>query len=276
MVAIKKQSVPYIKIIAFLAVFLLLYAINFVLPLEKSFLHLHYRNISHRMWSWYEILIAGLALHIFTIKKVNLKDLIISIILGLITSLYFYDDMPGILMGIIPGVATAVCFYSGCQIFRRYSQQNKFFDLGTKDTIKSLLLGALYAIPFAIFRNLAMGNIHYTGGIISASLVALVPGIYEEVVFHFFLLAFVTYLFEGNIPQNKLALSLTYILAIVPHSLIRLPLILTQNPLEAVWEFTITSLLCGLPMLWLVKNKNLQTSIGFHWSIDFIRMLFWR
>ena len=56
---IKKQSIPYLKIIAFLAIFSLMYAINFVLPLEKSLLP--FFSINNRAWHWCEFLILVLA-----------------------------------------------------------------------------------------------------------------------------------------------------------------------------------------------------------------------
>ena len=99
---------------------------------------------------------------------------------------------------------------------------------------------------------------------------ALSPGISEEVIWHFFLLSFIVDLFKGSIPKNKLAVSLTYILNVVPHCLIHLPNVILE------WRYFSSCLhqLCGFQMVWLVKNKNLQDSIGFHWLVDMIRLLF--
>lgn len=242
-----------------------MYAINFILPIEKNLLN--FRDITDRMWHWLELLISGLAIfYIFKMKNFSLKDLVVSIILGFMSCTYY---------SYISGIATTICYYSACQILRHYSHKDKFFDVGVKDTVKSLLLGILYAIPFAIVNNFGMffGSVRFTS-IKFASLTALSPGISEEVIFHFFLLAFAAHLFKGNIPRNKFAVLLTYILAIVPHSLIHLPLAFTKNPIGALMQFTVISLLFGIPMTWIVKNKNLQTSISFHWFVDFIRMLF--
>ena len=103
---------------------------------------------------------------------------------------------------------------------------------------------------------------------------ALAPGISEEVIWHFFLLAFVVDIFKGNIPKNKLALPLTYVLTVVPHCLIHLPNVIMDNLFMALLQLLFTAILFGFPMAWLVKNKNLQTSVGFHWSIDFLRWIF--
>lgn len=274
---IKKQSIPYLKIIAFLAIFSLMYAINFVLPLEKSLLP--FFSINNRAWHWCEFLILVLAIfYIFKIKSLTFKDVSISIVLGLIV----YFSQPNMGYGYISSIVTTVCYYSACQIFRHYSQQDKFFDLEVRNTAKSFFKGVLYAIPFALINILA---IYFTYAnqqiynfdmlnIIPQATSALAPGISEEIIWHFFLLAFVVDLFGGSIPKNKLALSLTYILTVIPHCLIHLPTVFVENPMMAVIQLIFTSVLFGFPMVWLVKNKNLQTSIGFHWAVDFLRFLF--
>ena len=277
MVIIKKQFIPHLKILAFLAIFLLMYAINFVLPLEKSFLP--FFNIDNRAWHWCEFLILVLAVfYIFKIRSLNFRDVYISVVLGLIV----YLSQPDMGYGYISSIVTTVCYYSACQILRHYSQQDNFFDLGVKNTAKSFFKGALYAIPFALINILA---IYFTYAnqqiynfkmlnIIPKAKIALAPGISEEIIWHFFLLAFVVDLFGGSIPKNKLVLSLTYILTVIPHCLIHLPTVFAENSMMAVIQLIFTSVLFGFPMVWLVKNKNLQTSIGFHWAVDFLRFLF--
>ena len=79
---IKKQSIPCLKIIAFLAIFSLMYAINFALPLEKSLLP--FFNVDNRAWHWCEFLILGLAIfYIFEIKNLTFKDVSIINYFGL-------------------------------------------------------------------------------------------------------------------------------------------------------------------------------------------------
>ena len=265
MIEAKKSITAYWKITICLIVFFISYAVNFILPFEKTLFN--FRDITERMWLWCETLISGLAIfYIFKIKKFSPKDLIVSIILGIMSSTYY---------SYISGICTTICYYSACQIFRKYSQQDKYFDLGAKNTLKSLLWGIVYAVPFAIANNLGMffGNVRVTN-IVAAFLYALSPGISEEVIFHFFLIALVNIIFRGNIPKNKFGILLTYILTIVPHSLIHLPLNFIQNPIGALLQFAITSVVFSIPMVWLVRNKNLQTAIAFHWFVDFIRILF--
>ncbi len=272
-----KNYSPHSIIILSLIIFSAMFIFNYFSPLEKSLIY--YCNIDNRAWHWCEILISGLAIfYIFKIKSFNLKDLFTSILLG---ATVYLSQFGGIWYGYISAFVTIVSYYSACQIFRHYGQQNKFFDLKIKDTIKSFFIGTLYAIPFAMINNLAiyLANGHQTYDfsifdILPQARNALAPGVSEEIIWHFFLLAFVTALFKGNIPKDKFTQILTYILAVVPHCLIHLPTTFITNPSMAVVTLIFTSVLFGFPMVYLVKNKNLQTSIGFHWAVDFIRFLF--
>ncbi len=272
-----KRYHPYFIISICLIVFSVMFIFNYFLPLEKSLFH--YYNIDSRAWHWCEMLISGLAIfYIFKIKNFNLKDLLVSISLGLIV---YFSQLNSNWYGILSSLATIISYYSACQIFRHYNQQNKFFDLKVNDTIKFFFLGALYAIPFALINNLAIyfanGHQAYNFSVFNVlpqAKNALAPGISEEIIWHFFLLAFVTNLFKGNIPKNKSAQVLTYVLTVLPHCLIHLPTMFIKQPLMAIFILIFTSVLFGFPMVYLVKNKNLQTSIGFHWAVDFIRFLF--
>ena len=230
-----KRYHPYFIIAICFIVFSVMFTFNYFLPLEKSLIYYH--SIDNRAWHWCETLISGLAIfYIFKIKNFNLKDLLVSISLGL--TVYFSQLNSG--YGILSSLATIISYYSACQMFRHYTQQNKFFDLKVNDTIKSFFLGALYAIPFALINNLA---IYFANGcqtysfsvfnVLPQAKNALAPGISEEIIWHFFLLAFVTDLFKGNIPKNKSAQVLTYVLAVLPHCLIHLPTMFLENPLMA-------------------------------------------
>ncbi len=274
---LERNLKPYLMIMAAFVVFAGMFAFNFILPSEKSLLFDFY-NINNRVWHWCELLICVSAVYyIFKIRKLSLRDLSTAVVLG--TTVYFANSVG---YGYISAVVTAVAYYSACQIFRFYSQQNKTFNIGFKKILKSFGLGVLYAIPFAVINNLA---IYFSNGqtyplkisrIIPCAWSALAPGISEEIIFHFFLLAFATALFKGKIDEKKSTKILVYFLLVVPHCLIHLPTIFIENPSMALFILAFTSILFGFPMAWLVKNKNLQTAIVFHWFIDFIRFLFVR
>ena len=98
----------------------------------------------------------------------------------------------------------------------------------------------------------------------------LKPGIHEEIICHFFLLAFVTLVFKGVVPKNKFSTFLIYFLCGVPHQILHYPEVFIQNPINGLINTIIVELLLGVPMIWLIRNKNLQTAIAFHWMVDFV------
>jgi len=60
----------------------------------------------------------------------------------------------------------------------------------------------------------------------------------------------------------------------VPHSLNHLPDVFLHDPVTGFVLLTATSLLFGLPMALLQIKRSLETSIAFHWFINFTRFLF--
>ena len=271
----RKDYKPYLYIGAFLAVFAIMFAVNFILPIQKTILVYHFNSINARIYHWSILLICSIAIYyIFKVRKFNLLDLIFAMAFG---CLAFHAGWNGY----ITSITTALCYYSACQIFRKYKQENKYFSVSVKALIKSLLLGVVLAVPFSVINNLAIlfsGNSGFKefniSNVIPSALHALSPGTSEEIIWHFFLLAFVTQVFRGDIPKNKTTTFLIYFLCVVPHTLLHLPSTFVNNPMGAIVPFLFMSLLFGLPMTWLVRNRNLQTSMAFHWFIDFARFLF--
>ncbi len=271
----KKDYKPYLCIGAFLAAFAVMFALNFIMPIDKTIFVYHFKSLNARALHWSELSLCVLSsYYILKMKKFVFLDFIVGAVFGYIAYYAGFNEY-------ISAITTALCYYSACQIFRKYKQENKYFNLDIKKLLKSLLIGTVLAIPFAIINVLASitmsGNNFKSfnfSNIIPAALHALPPGTSEEIIWHFFLLAFVTWVFKGKIPKNKPTAFLIYFLCAVPHTLLHLPETFVNNPMGAIIFFLFMCLLFGVPMTWLVKNKNLQTSMAFHWFIDFIRFIF--
>lgn len=279
-IKLRKNYMPYIFIGIFLAAFAIMFAINFILPLDKM-AFIHFNDITSRLWCYSDILISLFAiLYILNIKKFTKIDLIVSIILGIIIELSGYLADKNFLGNPITAIATAICYYSGCQIFRLYNQENKYFAIKIKTFFKTILFGIALAIPFSIInapyeifvKSHQLANFNLIN-IVYVAFCILYPGIHEEIVWHFFLLALATRSFKGNIPRNKATICFVYFLCAVPHAMIHLPDVFVLNPIGGLFN-TLVLMLFGIPMVWLVRNKNLQTSIAFHWMIDFVKYLF--
>ncbi len=257
------------KIIALFAVFMLLFSFP-ILNIRFGFI-----GVLASLWYWNYIL-AGLVsvFYVFKMHKFYVLDLVTAIVFGVAMSLQ---------SGFNPviGSITVIAYYSACCIFRKYSYENKIFKINCRTVLNhvgfGLLIGILPAIlnvleyyiqdgytlpPFSIDR------------FFPAAVQALQPGISEEIVFRFFLYAFVLNAFKGMIPKTKFATVLTYALLIIPHCIMHYPTSdFVTNPIGTVLNLTYMCCVFGIPAVWLLKNKSLYSAIAFHWFVDFIR--FW-
>lgn len=150
------------------------------------------------------------------------------------------------------------------------------FQSSPENILRSILFGVAAALPLAAINNLFFymnsSAIVFTDGIRSA-LLALSPGISEEIIFRYFIIALCGHWLQSESRQG-LGFWMMIFLAVAPHSLNHLPDLFLTNPAMAVFLLAATCLLFGLPMALLQVKRNLETAVAFHWFIDFARFLF--
>lgn len=113
----QKNYNPYLCILGFLAAFITMFTLNFILPVKSIILINHFGDITARVTNWCYLLVCILAsYYILKIGKFTLLDLIVGIILGCIGWYVGYN-------GYISSITVFVCYYSACQIFRKYKQE---------------------------------------------------------------------------------------------------------------------------------------------------------
>ena len=143
-------------------------------------------------------------------------------------------------------------------------------------TTRNLGFGLLLAIPLAALNNffffLQNGAPRFHNIFLSAA-EALSPGIHEEAVFRYFILAVCFTVLQGT-THSRLAMAAAIAMAVIPHSLLHLPDLFLDNPAMAVAMLVATSILFGLPMALLQVKRSFETAVAFHWLIDFIRFWF--
>ncbi len=133
-----------------------------------------------------------------------------------------------------------------------------------------ILLAVYYIIRVGSFQWKQAVIAFFLGIIPGSAIFALKPAIAEEVIFHFFLLAYVNYLLRGK-ADTRFKNLLIYILLIIPHEMLHYPDMFIKSPGLAVIMCILNGVLFGFPMVLLMKKKNLQMAIGMHWFIDFTR-----
>lgn len=142
--------------------------------------------------------------------------------------------------------------------------------------LRGLGFGIILAIPLAVINNLffyLQNGAPRLQNILVSGAEALSPGIHEEAVFRYFVLAAGFTLLQGS-ARPRLAWTAAIVMAVVPHSLLHLPDLFIVNPWMAVGKLAATSLLFGLPMALLQVKRSYETAVAFHWLIDFARFFF--
>lgn len=266
----KKYSVDC-KYFIFWCMFILLYVIGIIIPLEIT---PHYHSFQSRVWNWTEILILLLAVYyIIRTKRFQWKQAVMALLLGAICLFSLFRD-PRTVDIIVTSVCVMVTFYAACRLYELTDIENASIHIGVVKSIQYFGLGAVISIPLAVLnvfyfslsRQINMRNV------LSSAVFALKPAIAEEVVFRFFLLSYAYYLFYGK-AETRFKNVLIYILLIIPHELLHYPDLFIKSPSLAVVMCILNGMLFNLPMALLMKKKNLQMAIGMHWFIDFARFV---
>lgn len=250
-------------------IFILLYVIGIMLPLDVT---PHYHNFMSRIWNWTEILIILLAVYyIIRVGSFQWKQAAIAFFLGIIclVSLFRDNRTADILT---TSVCVMVTFYAACMLYKLMDMENTSINAGITGSIKYFGLGAVISTPLAILNILyfSLSRCINVRNIPGSAIFALKPAIAEEVIFHFFLLAYVNYLLRGK-ADTRFKNLLIYILLIIPHEMLHYPNMFIKSPGLAVIMCIFNGVLFGFPMVLLMKKKNLQMAIGMHWFIDFTR-----
>jgi hypothetical protein len=270
--ATTKRSLGWIGVFLVALTYVFLYGMNLWLPLAWS-------NYTSRIWDWTQTTLTLVALAVVIMKRQNLSVglLLLGLILGAISAFSHSLHDPDIWGSLKVGLGVLLCLSGGAAIFRNLRQQVVLTFQGSWVQIgHSLLIGTSLAIPLAAFNNfyfyMNSGSIQFTNWFYSA-IEALSPGIHEEIIFRFFILALVYDLLKEMPPSRWITVA-AVVLAVVPHSLNHLPDLFLQNPVMVLVLLVATSLLFGLPMAMLQIRRNLGSAIAFHWFIDFARFLF--
>lgn len=276
--AIKKPIHPgWVSVIGMVLIYAALFSLNLIVPLASSPIF-HYNNYTTRIWSWSEFALAGAAMVVlFQRHKLPFRSFLLAIILASLSGISIYWRNNGMIDAVQEELIVFLTFLAGSALFQqRHGQTIAAFQDGPVNILRSLLFGIAVAIPLAVVNNLffyfSSGNAAFRNGFVSA-LLALSPGISEEIIFRYFVIALCSQWLQ-NESKQPLGFFAVVFLAVVPHSLNHLPDLFLTNPAMALFMLTATCLLFGLPMALLQVKRNLETAIAFHWFIDFARFLF--
>ncbi len=252
--------------------FAALYLLNYLVPLGNS-------NYTTRIWDWTELALAAGALVViaFCWRAVRGSMVWMGAALGVISGLSYFVDDRSVRGAITEGIAVWLTMVAGAVLFQSLKERAvTAFQTPLAGIARGIGFGILLAVPLAVVNNLFFflqnGAPRFQNILFSAA-EALSPGIHEEAVFRYFVLAACFTLLQGS-QRPRLAMAAAVTMAVVPHSLLHLPDLFLTNPLMAVGMLVATSLLFGLPMALLQIKRSYETAAAFHWFIDFARFIF--
>jgi hypothetical protein len=273
----KTHKLGWVGIIGMVVTYAVLYTLNLTIPLASSPIF-HYNNYTTRIWSWSEFALGGAALVVlFTRRQVAVRSVVLAFVLALSGGASIYLRTRKTIDAAQEGIVVFLTFLAGAALFQQtYGQLVCAFQSSAANVLRSVFFGIAAAIPLAAINNLFFymnsGTVVFSDGIRSA-LLALSPGISEEIIFRYFIIALCARWLQSESKQG-LGFGATIFLAVVPHSLNHLPDLFLTNPAMAVFLLAAMCFLFGLPMALLQVKKNLETAIAYHWFIDFARFLF--
>jgi hypothetical protein len=268
----RRASAGWIAVGAMAAVYAALYALNYWLPLQGT-------NYTTRIWDWSQSSLTLLAAVVVVRHWAGLprRAVLLGCALGVVSGLSHYGNDPAPWWNLWQGLGTWICFVGGVLLFQgQPAPRVAAFEATPAAIGRSLIVGIGLAAPLAILNTLYFSTTSGPRALQNPAVsawAALSPGIHEEIIFRFFVLALCLALLRSA-TARRTAVVVAVLLAVVPHSLNHLPDLFLESPVAGLFLLTATSLLFGLPMALLQLRRNLETAIAFHWFIDFLRFLF--
>lgn len=257
-----KKYKPYIFMAIFLLVYLSIFTINLFISPEYAVLN---RNQSYtgRMWMVGNLLLIVIATYyIFKTKHFNWADLAVSLILGIVP--FVLEHNP------IALIENMFCYYAACSIFRKCSYDKKVFNFNFRNTLKSFGFGVLCGIPLSIVNVLIDGEHGFLDpqvwnlSNVWNSLLNSSGAMSEEITYHFLPFAMVVYWFGSKIPKSYKAQVPIYVFLILPHAMQHIATNFAINPTMAILDCIKESIIFGIPFIWLMKNKGIQSNSMAH------------
>ena len=257
-----KNYKPYILMATFFLIYLLIFALNLCIPAEYSILTKN-KSYTGRMWMICNLLLIVIAIYyISKMKHFNWADLIVGLVLGAIVLVFGHDPI-GMLENIL-------CYYAACSIFKKCSYDKKVFNFDFSNTLKSFGFGILFGMPLAIINVLVDGKHGFLGPQVWSlssvwnALINSSGAMSEEIVYHFLPFAMVVYWFGSKVPKDYKIQIPIYIFLILPHAMNHIPTSFVLSPVMAILDCIKESIIFGIPFIWLMKNKGIQSNSMAH------------
>ena len=210
-------------------------------------------------------------------KLPNKKQIGISLVLGVLVLIAGFGVNMSIHFGMLPmAIVTTLCASAMFSIFNRYP--DNAMKLLKSNSVKSVVISIVIGIAVGVV--LGVVNLFLSGEELnltitpSAFIVALNPGVFEELALRAFIYAFCLYLMRGEITSKAQNFTLWFMM-IVPHVLIHTPDVFIYDGILAGMQSAVfLTVLFGFPFAFLQRKVDITSAMIAHGVVIAIRFSF--
>lgn len=202
-------------------------------------------------------------------KEISKTIFIIGLVVGVITILYSYSVSNKFISIVVFPIATTF-YIAGSVLNKKYLlatvQINRLFF---SKALKSFFIGSLLAIPMSL-SNLSdvlvtRPDSKWISGIWQSSL-ALPAGVFEETWFRLLVLTFIYAIISPKTKKLYIPIIVSLFMSSFLHGIGHYPQIDFQNCINIALFY---SLPLGVLFIW----RDFETAVGYHFMIDFVRVV---
>ncbi len=192
------------------------------------------------------------------------KYIVISIVLALAATLAYlgYQRDPGVLLyGLTAGIPTLLTSFAVFSVMEKNGGFELISSKGKRPVWISLGIALGSGIILSVINQLLSGNSSEASFSLWKLLLALNPGIHEEMTYRAIFMAYCVY-FAKETKMNAFSIFTMYFMMIVPHTI------------SHGMDFVPTAILCvlfGLPFALLQRKRDIFSAMISHWLVDAVR-----
>ena len=200
-------------------------------------------------------------------KLPNKKQIGISLILGGLVLISGFGINMSVNFGMFPlAIVTILCAFAMLSIFNKYPAHamRLLKNNSAKSLVTSIAIGLAAGVILGSINLFLSGEELHLNITPSALIIALNPGIYEEIAFRAFMYAFTLYMMRGIINSKAQKFTLWFMM-IIPHVLVHTPDVFINNGIISGMTYTILLIaLFGFPLAFLQWKRDIISAMIAH------------
>lgn len=261
-----KRNIGLIKIWSLFIGFVALFLVNFGIKTNIGY--------TSMMWLILDFCVLILSIIILIKNKFPRKNqVLISLVFGFLMFVAYQGISFSSIKGFLITFLTSLAMFS---IFNLY-EKNSLKLLKAND-IKSILItigiGIIVGVVLGVINLFISGEILNFNIKLSYFLVALSPGIYEEIALRAFIYSLCIYVLKDEI-NTRFKRFTCYFMMTIPHVMIHTPeQFINQGVISGIMAMIILTILFGLPFAFLQRKRDITSAMIGHGLVDVIRFCF--